>query len=250
MPPSGTDFFVNVRILNKESIVEDKVRERLGRNPFTRAAERIANDFVSVDEVARKVGERMAEHMPGELRGQGIGARCRLRFQRGPLLVLSVGVVSADLARLAEVGALPGVVACLPQCFEFLPGSLHRRLYATALKRLAGVLISRVTARATSDLEASGVCAEVTALSLAEETEFLLSEIESIDNEAKAKSRPQRRRAVQDLGGRRCCKGAEAPGARGAAQPCQQPARREAAVPVAAHFLGGGPGRADRHGWR
>mmetsp|Transcript_21592 Transcript_21592/g.43566 ORF Transcript_21592/g.43566 Transcript_21592/m.43566 type:complete len:253 (-) Transcript_21592:355-1113(-) len=248
MPTSGTDFCVNVRIMNKESIVEERVRERLGDHPVSRAAGKIANDFVSVEDVAKKIGERMAAGMPKELRGQGIGVSCRLRFQRGPLLVLSVKVVSADLGRLAAAGPRPDLASQLVRCFEFLPMSLHRRLYATALRRLTEALIAEVADKATGDLNASGICAEVTALSLAEETEFLLGAIEDIDSEAKAKSRPSLRRPASDAAGQRSCKAVDVPG-KCAMQPCRKPLPRGPVAstwPAVVHFVDGGFGGTGR----
>mmetsp|Transcript_105447 Transcript_105447/g.339532 ORF Transcript_105447/g.339532 Transcript_105447/m.339532 type:complete len:201 (-) Transcript_105447:404-1006(-) len=145
---NGHELCLNVLIQNKKDIVKRQISDKIGAEPgskrqgFVNLVGKVANDFVAWEEVMKAISENLLDEVPMQLAGKGIRVEMSECLRKENLVVFSIRVVSADFQRLAAHGLVPGFVASLVQCFQFLPP-----LIDTALRQLTKRLPLRGSGR-------------------------------------------------------------------------------------------------------
>mmetsp|Transcript_65784 Transcript_65784/g.170041 ORF Transcript_65784/g.170041 Transcript_65784/m.170041 type:complete len:158 (-) Transcript_65784:103-576(-) len=133
-----------------------------------------------------------------QLASKGIRVEMSECLRKENLVVFSIRVVSADFQRLAALGLVPGFVASLVQCFEFIPP-----LIDTALRRLTKSLLTDLPGSVKSDLSLrGGVDADVSARPSEEEADYLFEALAAIDRAAEERRKTEFGKAINEFTGK------------------------------------------------
>lgn len=188
---STVEFCLNIMVHNKERIVEKHVSEKLGPAPdqdplnFHKLAQdvvgKIANDFISEEEVTKSVAESVMAEIPMQLRQTGITAETSLCFLRGSFAVVEVQILGVDFTHLASQGIVAPAIAKIISCFRFLPALLRNALYGQAVLKVAMGTLEQLPDKVIEDLqERGGVEASVKALPYEDEAIYLFAVISEL----------------------------------------------------------------------
>jgi len=190
---SREEFCLNIVVRNKTNIVERQVAEHLGppatdptglHQAATDVVARIANDYISAEQVTERVANTVLNEMRTQLSLRGIRAELSLSFQLGRLAVLKVAIVGADFAKLYAKGHMSTAALRLVQCFEFMPRLAHSVLHRHALQRIASVVLEELPPQVSKQLQhGGGVEAAVKALRMRDEAQYMFDALATMNAE-------------------------------------------------------------------
>lgn len=178
-------FYLNVRLLNKDQVVRDKVTERVGEGLFAKAAGALANKLVSEDKVLEKLADTLTEKILSAVEMMGIKCELFRRFQQGPVVCFRVEIQSVDKLQLVLAAKGPEFASAFSRLLSTL---VDLGLADTALPKVDEAVAQKVREgmmRRFCELipmrcEEQGLKVDVRACSVLDEAETLFDMLNAV----------------------------------------------------------------------
>lgn len=181
-------FFLNVVVLNKKAVVEQKVQSKtgwgnsVGTRTLGHLAGALANRMVKDEKFCSGIAAKMAENIPEKMRLSGITAEAIPQFSQGSIFVVQVNILNVDVKQLVAKKAGEEKAEQLSEWLFFLPARFQDEIRSLLTHRVSQGLLQQLPDKVAHELkEVGGIEVAVQAKSPAEEAEYLFALLSHAD---------------------------------------------------------------------